>query len=85
MANLNIRIDDELKTDAEHVLAAMGLTMSAAVNLFLTQMVRTNSIPFEIKADPFYSKSNLNHLEKIAERVNTGTANYVEHELIEVD
>ena len=85
MANLNMRIDDDLKTAAETVCAGMGLTMSAAVNIFLTQMVRTNSIPFEIKADPFYSKSNIDHLEKIAERVNSGTAKYVEHGIVEAD
>lgn len=35
--------------------------------------------------DIFYSDSNIRYLEKIAQDVRNGTANFVEHELIEED
>ncbi|MDR1158009.1 MAG: type II toxin-antitoxin system RelB/DinJ family antitoxin [Oscillospiraceae bacterium] len=50
--NINIRTTSELKTGANDVLKRMGLDMSTAVNLFLTQLVYKNAIPFEISAPP---------------------------------
>ena len=58
MANLNIRIDDELKKQSELIFDDLGITLSAATTMFLKQVVRHNGIPFELKADPFYSKEN---------------------------
>ncbi len=45
---LQTRIDGKLKRDAKKALAAMGLDLSTGVKLFLTQVVRTQSIPFEL-------------------------------------
>lgn len=46
-----IRIDDDLKTASEAVLDDLGLSMSGAVTLFLTQVVKQKAIPFEIRCD----------------------------------
>lgn len=51
MANINIRIDNDLKRRAEKVFDTLGLTPSTAIVLFYKQVVRTNSIPFELSAD----------------------------------
>lgn len=51
MANVNVRIDAGVKEEAEKVFASLGLTASAAINLFYKQVIRTNSIPFELKAE----------------------------------
>ena len=51
MANVNIRIDDELKKEAEMIFNELGLTPTTAITLFYKQVVRTYSIPFEIKLD----------------------------------
>ena len=51
MANVNVRIEQDVKTNAEAVFARIGLTPTAAINLFYKQVIRTNSIPFELKAD----------------------------------
>jgi DNA-damage-inducible protein J len=48
-ANINIRTDSELKTNAQSVLAELGLDMSTAINIFLKQIVNRQAIPFEIK------------------------------------
>lgn len=47
--NLNIRIEKDVKVKAEKLFDALGLNMSAAVNIFLRQAIRENGIPFEIK------------------------------------
>ena len=49
--NISIRMDTELKKQAETMLADMGLNMTTAMNLFLRQVVRQGRIPFEIATD----------------------------------
>ena len=49
--NMSIRMDTELKKQAEAMLADMGLNMTTAMNMFLRQVVRQGRIPFEIATD----------------------------------
>ena len=60
MKQVNFRIEDDVKRDAETALKEMGLTMSAAITMFLVKVGRERRIPFEITAnDPFYSQENI--------------------------
>lgn len=47
--NLNIRIDKELKKEADKLFSDLGLTTTAAITIFLKQCVSCNGIPFDIK------------------------------------
>ncbi|MCD8049017.1 MAG: type II toxin-antitoxin system RelB/DinJ family antitoxin [Clostridia bacterium] len=85
MAQISLRIDDDVKRSAEKTLDAIGLSMSSAINIFLKTVARENRIPFELSADPFYSASNIRHLENIMQDVKNGTARFSEHDLIETD
>lgn len=85
MTQINFRIDDDIKESAESALKAMGLTMSAAITMFLTKVGRERRIPFEITADPFYSSENTAELERRINSVKTGKSTLKEHDLIEVD
>lgn len=58
MANLNIRVDDTLKKQAETVFSTFGISLSDAITIFLKQAVRCNGIPFELRDEPFYSDEN---------------------------
>jgi DNA-damage-inducible protein J len=80
MANLNIRIDDTLKKQAESVFYELGMNLSTATTIFLKQVVRHNGIPFELRIDPFYSSENQAHLIAAKKRMEKtgGTV----HELI---
>lgn len=49
--NLNIRIDADLKKQAEDIFNELGLNMSTALTIFLRQAVRSNGIPFEMRLD----------------------------------
>lgn len=81
MANLNIRVDDALKKQAEAVFSELGMTLSTATTIFLKQVVRCNGIPFDLRIDPFYSAENTSHLLAAKERMEkTGGAH---HELLE--
>ncbi len=83
MANLNIRVDDTLKKQAEAIFSELGINLSVATTMFLKQVVRYNGIPFELRVDPFYSAHNQARLLAAKERMEQtgGTI----HELIEVD
>jgi DNA-damage-inducible protein J len=46
---LHIRVDDDIKEQATQALAAMGLSMSDAVRLFLRRVVVDQAFPLELK------------------------------------
>lgn len=57
MANLNIRIDDNLKNDVNKILRRLGLNASDAVRIFFTRICGERGIPFELKLpDQSYEK-----------------------------
>ncbi len=64
MTQVSFRIDEQVKTDAEKALKAMGLNLSTAITIFLTKVGREQRIPFEITADPFYSESNMEYIKR---------------------
>ena len=49
--NMSIRMDAELKKQADVMFSDMGLNMTTAMNMFLRQVVRQGRIPFEIATD----------------------------------
>lgn len=61
MAQINIRIDDDLKVKADKLFEELGLTTTTAFTMFIRQALRQGGIPFEIttQVDPFYSKPNM--------------------------
>lgn len=73
MANVNIRIDDKLKKEAETIFAELGLTITSATNVFYKQVVRYGGIPFDLRiSDPFYSAENQARLQKSIQEANEG-------------
>jgi DNA-damage-inducible protein J len=46
---LHIRVDDDIKARASQVLAAVGMTLSEAVRLFLHRVVAEQAYPLELK------------------------------------
>jgi len=75
MAQINIRVDDNLKEDAEKLFNALGLNFSSAVNIFISQAVREGGLPFAVTTrvgnDPFYSDENMARLRRSIERMET--------------
>lgn len=46
---VHVRVDEEVKEQATDALAAMGLTVSAAVKIFLTRVAVEKALPFELR------------------------------------
>lgn len=81
--SITIRMDENLKKQAEALFDEMGLNMTTAITMFAKAVVRQNKIPFEIAADPFFSETNQAHLRRAIADLEAGKGQI--HELIEVD
>lgn len=84
MAQISLRVDDNVKQRAERACSAMGMNMTTAINIYLVKLGNEMRIPFEVSADPFYSEENMVELKRRADDAKAGR-NMQEHELIEVD
>ncbi len=51
MKTLQIRIPDELRSEADQVLEEIGMDMSTAVRIYLKKVVQSRSIPFSLEAE----------------------------------
>ena len=69
---INIRIDEDIKRSMEETCKELGLTMSAAFNIFARKMCRERRIPFEVSVDPFYSENNMKAISQSVEELNQG-------------
>ncbi|MBQ6809120.1 MAG: type II toxin-antitoxin system RelB/DinJ family antitoxin [Clostridia bacterium] len=49
--NVTIRMDEELKNQADELFADLGLSFTAAVTAFAKQAVREQKIPFMLTRD----------------------------------
>ena len=49
--NISIRMDSDLKAQAEALFAELGMNLSTAFNIFVRQSLREGGIPFEIHTD----------------------------------
>lgn len=49
MANITVRLDDDLKEEAKEILDDLGIDMTTAFKMFLSQVVMEQGIPFEVK------------------------------------
>lgn len=47
--SINVNVDSKTKEEATIILKGLGLNMSTAINMFLTQIVKRDGIPFEIR------------------------------------
>ena len=81
--SVTIRMDENLKKQAEKLFDEMGLNMSSAITVFAKAVVREKGIPFELttKVDPFYSAENLKVLRQAIRDAEEGKL--TPHDLLE--
>ena len=85
MASIVAHIDKQDKENFYEFCSSVGLSPSAAVNLFIKTVLRENRIPFYISRtpDPFFSKENQDYILKSVKELREGKG--VAHDLIEVN
>ena len=48
-ANFYVRIEPDVKEQAESILSALGIPASNAINMFYKQIILNRGLPFEVK------------------------------------
>lgn len=85
--NMCIRIDSNLKKQAEDVLSQLGMTMSGTINMFLTQIVREKAVPLNLSLSP-QDRTALDDILAVREERRNGfkgyDADYVLKEMDEI-
>lgn len=72
MTTLSMRMSADLKRNLEDVCRQMGLSVSAAITMFATQVVRERRIPFIVSADPFWNEATQRRLEHSYAQLKAG-------------
>jgi DNA-damage-inducible protein J len=49
--NVTVRMDKNLKAQAEYLFSELGMNLTTALNVFMRQSVRQGKIPFDISLD----------------------------------
>ena len=77
--NINIRIDANVKQEAENLFEKLGMSISGAINIFFRQAIRLQAIPFEIKAktpdeeyNDYFTPDVVKSILESAERIKRG-------------
>lgn len=79
---MTVRMDSDLKRDAEQLCKEMGMTLSTAFNIFAKTMVRKRGIPFAVTGNTsLYDEPNRSHLRAAMDELNAGHG--VAHELVD--
>ncbi|MCH5273478.1 MAG: type II toxin-antitoxin system RelB/DinJ family antitoxin [Lachnospiraceae bacterium] len=66
--NVTLRVDTELKKQAEELFSDLGLSMSAAITVFMKQAVREQRIPFTVSRG--YNGETIQAIENVRNRQN---------------
>jgi len=48
-ATINMRVDPEVKADAESIFSSLGMTLTEAINIFLHKAVIEGGLPFDVR------------------------------------
>lgn len=76
--NVNIRMDKEIKEEADAFFNALGLNMTSAINIFVRQSLRQGKIPFELSLVP--NTETLKAMQEAEEISKTGKSRFTSTE-----
>jgi DNA-damage-inducible protein J len=60
----SIKLDKDIKQEAQEIFARLGLTLGEAVNLFLNQVKLNKGLPFEVKIPNDETLKAMDEVEK---------------------
>jgi len=72
----SIKLDKNIKQEAQKVFSELGLTLGEAVNLFLNQVRLHKGLPFEVKIP---NAKTLQVMEEVEEGINLESITLEEH------
>ena len=69
MAQINIKVDDQLKDDVSKIFAEMRLDLTSGIKVYLKRVQQDQKIPFEIKGTP--------NIDEVAQQYRAGNPEVV--------
>lgn len=74
MVTVSLRLEEKFKKELDEMCDAMGMNLTTFFMIYAKKALRERRIPFEIEAprDPFYSKTNMNQIEKSINQIKSG-------------
>jgi DNA-damage-inducible protein J len=87
MTQLNITLDDTIKTKGEQYFSDLGLSFSEGVNALIACTLEKSGYPllYARTNDPFYSPENIKEIKQRLVDIDSGKTTLTPHELIEVE
>ena len=75
-ATLNLRVNPDVKENAENVLAQLGIPMATAIDMYLKQIALVGGIPFSVVLPKVASTVNaeMRSVEQIHQKLEKGYA-----------
>jgi len=74
--SINIRMDKELKKQAEEIFNDFGMSMTTAFNIFVKQAIREQAIPFKIQREDrdalYFNPYNIKILKESMNQLENG-------------
>ena len=67
---VHVRVDEQIKAQATETLAAMGLSLSDAVRVFLMRVVADQQMPFALKAPNAETRAAMAEADEITRTRN---------------
>jgi DNA-damage-inducible protein J len=73
-AFINVRVDEKTKSDVDEILIDLGINMSTAIDIYLSQILLNQGLPFEVKIP---KKEMTSRTQELAKAINlTGGKTY---------
>ena len=81
-SSINVRVEPELKGEAERIFKKLGISFSEAISMFLSQVTLKKGIPFEVKIP---NKETIKAMEEMKKGINVKSFSSIKDFLAEYD
>lgn len=65
MAQINIKVDDQLKDDVSKIFDEMGIDLTSGIKIYLKKVQQTKKIPFELTSATAKADNHPNNLNQL--------------------
>ena len=74
MTTISLRVENDLQTKIEELCESIGMNVSTFFTIYAKKAVKEQAIPFSLTSneDIFYSKSNMEALQKSTKQIKEG-------------
>lgn len=69
--NVTVRMDSDIKAQAEELYTSLGMNMSTAINMFVRQCLRERRLPFQPSLN-VPNQETIEAIEEVKEMLRTG-------------